>query len=202
MPQKVLNMRRMFKSALLVALMVAICAAPMSTHGATPVKSPATPPPHRERTHPSSSRHLPENPHLRNHTETKKRTAKPVSRSITARTANHRVRWPRHSASAAAGGTVTGLVVTSKGTAASGALVRLAKPGGRRIKNPHARHATVTGAAGTFSMHLVKMGRYRVVASRAGAGKGHSALAVRSTGVHRVDVKMGGVKVKKPKKRK
>jgi hypothetical protein len=49
---------------------------------------------------------------------------------------------------------------------------------------------------------MVKAGRYRVVASRSGAGRGHAGVAVHSAGIHRADIKLGGAKPKKPKRRK
>jgi hypothetical protein len=97
-------------------------------------------------------------------------------------------------------GNVSGVVRDAKGQYVGGASVRLAKAGGRRIRNPHLRHSTSSDSGGGYSMHAVKAGSYRVVASKKGAGKGHSGLAIRSGGVHRVDVNLGGGKTAKKKK--
>ena len=94
-------------------------------------------------------------------------------------------------------GHVSGTVRDAKGSYVGGASVRLAKPKGRRIRNPHLRHSTVTDAGGGYTMHAVRAGSYRVVASKSGLGKGHSPLSIRSSGLHRVDVKLSGGKVKK-----
>jgi len=124
-----------------------------------------------------------------------------MERRKTAVAGTRRVYYPRHVYAYHMVGTISGVVTGANGGGVTGALVRLAKPGGRRIKNPHARHTTSTNGGGTFSMHMVRAGSYRVVASRSGAGKGHSPVSIHSGGIHRVDIKLGGAKPKKPKRR-
>jgi hypothetical protein len=94
-------------------------------------------------------------------------------------------------------GHVVGVVRNGRGGYVAGASVRLAKAGGRPIRNPRLRHSTRTDSAGTYSMRSVRSGSYRVVASKKGLGKGYSGLGIRSGGVHRVDVRLGGGKKKR-----
>lgn len=96
-----------------------------------------------------------------------------------------------------ASGAVVGIVRDAKGGYVSGATVRLAKAKGRPIRNARLRHTTKTDAAGTYSMRAVRAGRYRVVASKSGMGKGQHALSIHSSGTHHVDVKLGGGKRKR-----
>jgi hypothetical protein len=98
-------------------------------------------------------------------------------------------------------GNVSGVVQDARGQYVGGASVALAKAGGRRIRNAHLRHSTSTDSGGGYTMHGVRAGSYRVVASKKGAGKGHSGLAIGSGGVHRVDVHLGGGKTAKKKHR-
>lgn len=69
-----------------------------------------------------------------------------------------------------------------------GVFVRLAKPGGRRFRNAALRHGTYTRNDGSFVMRAVRGGRYRVNASKRGAGHGYAPAHLAAAGHERVTV--------------
>jgi hypothetical protein len=177
------------------AMIAALCATPDPAPAANGVRG-VSAAPKRPTAHPSSRRHIPSNRHIHSARSPSRTT---YEHGRTASPGLRRTYWSGHSHVPVQRGTITGYVSNANGPVAA-ALVRLAKPGGRRIKNPHARHMTSTTSGGTFSMQMVKVGRYRVVASRAKMGRGHAQVRVLRAGVEHVNIKLGGAKKSKRKK--
>jgi hypothetical protein len=93
-------------------------------------------------------------------------------------------------------GSVAGYV-SGGGEPVRGARVALRGPKGHAFHSAARRHVVYTDASGSFMMRRVRVARYRVVASKSGAGSGHAQLAMHNSGVHRVEVKLAAGKKKK-----
>jgi hypothetical protein len=123
------------------------------------------------------------------------RTARP-SAAPHSTTATRRV---RHTPRAAA--SVSGTVHNARGGPAANARVWLAKPNGVRIRSAPARHGTRADSSGAYSMRGVKSGRYRVVALKRGAGRGHRGVMVRRGGAQHANINLQGARPKASRQR-
>ena len=163
-----------FKAILMAMLIVSLCALPDGAFAAAPaVAAPAKPPAApRSVIHRAASVRVMKNAHLHVPSTAKVPSAR---RHRTLRRTHASLRHPRvvfHRGY----GIVTGTVRDSANRAVAGAHVHLAWPGGRSFRSRRARHATITNAAGGFTMHRVRPRAYRVGASKKGVGRGHIGL--------------------------
>jgi hypothetical protein len=192
-------MKRFITIATLAAFMLSLISTPQPVRAALPqvTETPTHSPPRAAVEH-----HRPTNPHLHTPPVPKKSVVHPQTKKVKPGVVHQHSRRITH-VSRAFAGTVTGFVHNAKGGAVGGASVRLVSRARRhRAPNRHARHPhATTDTGGTFSIHFVHPGNYRVVASKKGAGSGHHPATVRSGGMHKVDIKLNAPKAKKPKKK-
>jgi hypothetical protein len=123
------------------------------------------------------------------------KTAKvtPHRTTIVRATPHHRVvAHPRHVVRHLTG-SVSGYVTSGEG-AVRGARVCLRGAKGHKFRSAARRHVVYTDAGGSFVMRRVRTGSYRVFASKSGVGSGHTQLAMHTSGMHRVEVHLGGAK--------
>jgi hypothetical protein len=182
-----MSARGIVRQCLAMVVAVSFCLAPAAVKGAegtkakiptiTKVRSPK---------HVTVNRHL----HVPHITSGLVRKAKP---STSTHSKRHHVRRPTAS--------LSGTIRDAKGSAASGVSVKLAKANGKKIRNARARHTTTTSSGGTYTMRAVKAGRYRVVASKTGAGSGHKGVGIKAGKSHHADVKLSTGKPKKHRKK-
>jgi hypothetical protein len=180
---------------MLTLFVIAACLPALSRSAAAPAPAPAATPKSATERKPmgKASVYTPRNHHLHisatSASAASGRSAIPHERSTHAHSTTT-ARRLRHTPRSMA--TVSGTVRDARGGPATAARVWLAKANGRRIRNPHARHATHADSTGGYSMRSVKSGRYRVVAAKRGAGRGHNGVTIRSGGAHHANVTLKG----------
>jgi hypothetical protein len=188
-----MSIRFRFTQCMALAALLAICAGPAAVAGGGPGQSSATGSPAAVASKSKSlQKHLPRNKHL----HLSQATINELLNAATKGSKHRKHHPPRHPTS-----TISGFVHSASGSGASGVSVRLAKANGKKIRNARARHTTTSRINGGYIMHAVKAGRYRVVASKVGAGSGHKVLTVKAHHVHHADVKLAVSKPKKHRKK-
>ena len=203
-----MSIKSIFQHCIALAAAFALCLAPCAVDAAAPAPKPTPAPASSKPPAPalgsakkgSSSivRHLPGNAHLHSVHTTKSKLGGVTRPNLgtpapkTSKSKHYRaVKLTSH---------ISGVVHDAKGAPVHGATVRLAKGNGKKIRNRHARHTTVSTSGGSYSMRGVKGGRYRVVASKSGSGKGHRGLVVKTGAGYHVDVKIAAGKPKRHKR--
>jgi hypothetical protein len=149
-------MRTLIYAALAGLSSAALCggltAAPAATKSDQPL------PPHHTSVPANPHLHLPSTPQA---TPTHKPTA--VARLTTHSWASHFDAHAYHVANSGTG-TISGVVRNASGQPLANARVALRKPGGRLFAHPQLKHVTHTASDGSFVMHDVRPGEYRVFA--------------------------------------
>jgi len=200
-----MSFKSIFHHCVALAAGFALCVAPgMVNAAAAPKPAPAAtsskPPAVGSSKKGSSSavRHLPGNTHLHSFNTTKSKLGGVTRPNLGTPAPKHSK--SKHYRAVKLTSHISGVVHDAKGYPVHGATVRLAKGNGKKIRNRHARHTTVSTSAGSYSMRGVKGGRYRVVASKTGSGRGHKGLVIKTASGYHVDLKIAAGKPKKHKK--